>query len=373
MKIGILNSLYPPYHRGGAEMIASIMVSDLEKLGHEVFVITTSPQKNYSENNVYYLKSKYYNLSQLPIFFRLFWQINNLFNYRQKNQVDRIINQEKPELIITHNLMGLGLQLPRLFKAKKIKHVHIIHDIQLLHPSGLMFYQHEGIINSFFAQQYQQLTRKLMGSPDVVICPSEWLLKLHIQKNFFPRSIKKAIANPVKTNYLTSHKARDQKEFLAVGLVSTSKGTDTLIKAFNELPDLHLTIVGDGDYLVEAKKLAKQNITFLGRLENKKIQELMLQSSALIVPSLCYENSPTVIYEAIGSKLPVIGSNLAGIAELINHYGGLLFEPGNDTDLIQKIKYFLNNYETISQDFPKEPLPPDDYVTQIIDLTKNTR
>ncbi|PIT94854.1 hypothetical protein COT98_01990 [Candidatus Falkowbacteria bacterium CG10_big_fil_rev_8_21_14_0_10_39_9] len=373
MKIVILNSLYPPYHRGGAEMIASIMVSDLEKLGHEVFVISTSPQPTYSENNVYYLESKYYHLNQLPIFLRLFWQINNLFNYQQNNRVSKIIHKEKPDLIITHNLMGLGLQLPKLFKERRIKHIHIIHDIQLLHPSGLMFYQHEGIINSFFARQYQQLTRKLMGSPDVVICPSEWLLKLHIKNNFFSKSITKTIPNPVKTNYLASHQARDKREFLAVGLVSKSKGTNTLIKAFNALPDLRLTIVGDGDYLDEAKKSAKQNITFLGRLENKKIQELMLQSSALIVPSPCYENSPTVIYEAIGSKLPIIGSNLAGIAELINHYGGLLFEPGNNTDLIQKIQYFLNNYETINQDFPKEPLPPDDYAMQIIYLAKNTR
>lgn len=212
-----------------------------------------------------------------------------------------------------------------------------------------------------------------MGSPEIVICPSQWLLKLHEQKGFFPQSITETIPNPVKTNYLAGDKARDKKEFLAVGLVSKSKGSDILIKAFNELPNLHLTIIGDGDYLTEAKKLAKKNISFLGRLENKKIQELMLQSSALIVPSLCYENSPTVIYEAIGSKLPVIGSDLAGVAELINYYGGLLFEPGNTTDLIQKIQYFLNNYETMSQDFPKEPLPPDDYVAQIIELAKNTR
>ena len=372
MKIGILNSLYPPYHRGGAEIVASIMVSDLEKLGHEVFVISTSPQEYYQENNVYYLKSKYYHLNQIPTPLRIFWHIHNLFGCKQKHKVKRIIKKEKPDLIITHNLMGLGLQLPKLFKAKKIKHFHIIHDIQLLHPSGLMFYQKENIINSLLAKQYQKITRKLLGSPAVVICPSHWLLKLHEQKGFFPKSVKKTIPNPIKNNYQTNHKERNRTEFLSVGLVSKHKGMDVLIKAFNKLPKLKLTIVGDGDYLTEAKEMANNNITFLGRLDNTKVQELMLEKSALIVPSLCYENSPTIIYEAVASKLPVIGSNLAGVAELINHYGGLLFKPGSANDLVEKIEYFLDNYNEITSHFPERPLPPDDYAKQIIDLSKNT-
>ncbi|OIO08076.1 hypothetical protein COX68_02935 [Candidatus Falkowbacteria bacterium CG_4_10_14_0_2_um_filter_41_15] len=372
MKIGILNSLYPPYHRGGAEIVASIMVSDLAKLGHEVFVISTCPKESYQESNVYYLKSKYYQLNQIPTPLRIFWHIHNLFDCRQKNRVKRIINKEKPGLIITHNLMGLGLQLPKLFKAKKIKHFHVIHDIQLLHPSGLMFYNREKIINSLLAKKYQMITSQLMSSPAVVICPSHWLLKLHEQKGFFPKSVKKTIPNPIKNNYQTNNKERNRTEFLSVGLVSKHKGTDVLIKAFNKLPKLNLTIVGDGDYLTEAKKMANKNITFLGRLDNTEVQELMLQTSALIVPSLCYENSPTIIYEAVASKLPVIGSNLAGVAELINHYGGLLFKPGSANDLVEKIEYFLDNYEAITSRFPKEPLPPDDYAKQIIDLSQNT-
>lgn len=373
MKIGILNSLYPPYHRGGAEIIASIMATDLEKLGHEVFIISTSPKEDYKENNKYYLNSQYYNLQQIPTSLRLFWHINNLFDYQQKDKIKKIINQEKPDLVITHNLMGLGLQVPRMLKDLKIKHFHVIHDIQLLHPSGLMFYQQEDIINSFTAKNYQKLTRKLMDSPAAVICPSKWLLELHEKKGFFPESIKKHILNPVKTNYLPGPDSRNKKEFLSVGLVAKHKGSDTLIKAFNKLPDLKLTVVGDGDYLEEAKKIARKNIVFLGRLDNKESQELMLKASALIVASPCYENSPTIIYEAVGSKLPVIGANLAGTAELIDRYGGLSFEPNNVDDLISKVEYFLNNYDELNKNFPKEPLPPDNYAEQIIELYKNTR
>jgi len=372
MKIGLLNTLYPPYHRGGAEVVATIMVSDLEKLGHEVFVISTSPQKTYSDNNVHYLESGYFHLNKMPISLRLFWHLNNLFGTKQTKRIKAIFAQEKPDLIITHNLMGLGFQVSKLIKSLNLPHIHIIHDIQLLHPSGLMFFRQEALINSPFAKIYQHFTRKLFGSPTAVVCPSQWLLKIHEEKHFFPHSQKQSIPNPIKTNYQKTNKPRNPKSFLAVGLVSKPKGSDTLIKAFNQLPNLKLTIVGDGDYLEEARRIANNNITFLGRLNNEKVKGLMLEAGALIVPSLCYENSPTIIYEATGSKLPVIGSDLAGIAELINQYGGLLFEPGNVNELVKQIKYFSNNYDELNKSFPQKPLPPDNYIEKILALTKNT-
>lgn len=368
MKIGVINNLYPPFNRGGAEIIAQIMVNDLEKLGHEVFVISTSPKAQYQENNVYYLPSKYYNLYKMPLFLRLFWQINNLVDIQRRQRVKEIIEAEKPELIITNNLMGLGLSLPGLFRSKKIKHLHVLHDIQLLHPSGLMFYQKENIINSFLARNYQSLTRKLMGSPQAVISPSKWLLDLHQQKKFFSNSQLVHLPNPVKVNYELGNNDREKNSFLAVGLVAKHKGSDLLIEVFNNLPQFNLTIVGDGSYLEEAKRKAKGNIRFMGRLDNDTVKKLMLQASALIVPSLCYENSPTVIYEAIGSKLPVIGSDLAGVAELISYYGGLLFTPGNANNLKKQIEYFVEHQAEISQHFPQNPLPPDDYAEKLLAL-----
>lgn len=52
------------------------------------------------------------------------------------------------------------------------------------------------------------------------------------------------------------------------------------------------------------------------------------------MPSICYDNSPTVIYESFSFGVPVIGSRIGGIPELIKEgYNGFLFEAGNVEEL----------------------------------------
>ena len=72
-----------------------------------------------------------------------------------------------------------------LIKILKIKHVHILHDIQLIHPSGLMFYGQEEKIEKWSIKIYLKITRFLFSSPDYVISPSKWLLHMHDKNNFF--------------------------------------------------------------------------------------------------------------------------------------------------------------------------------------------
>ena len=46
---------------------------------------------------------------------------------------------------------------------------------------------------------------------------------------------------------------------------------------------------------------------------------------------------------------PVIGANIGGIPELIdNNTDGLLFEPGNVDDMVEKIKYLYDNRDILN-------------------------
>ena len=61
-----------------------------------------------------------------------------------------------------------------------------------------------------------------------------------------------------------------------------------------------------------------------------------------MVPSLWYENSPLVIHEAFLAKIPVITSNIGGMAELVQHeVNGLLFEVGNIDDLKKQMERLI--------------------------------
>lgn len=384
MKIALVHNLYDPYAKGGAEKVVKEMAEKLSSLGNDVFIITTEPKKKSliksdtenkesdalikpdTKNNFrkYYLPSSYYNLNDTPKILRLFWHLNNFYNPKKEKVIKTILSSEKPDLIITHNLIGLGFFITKVAKKLKITHEHFLHDIQLLHPSGLMISGKEGKIDSPASKLYQVLTKKYFLNSEKIISPSSWLLDEHLKRGFFEnkdteiRPLKKLkikeleMEIQVKNRDQVQDQIQDQiqsqiqvsaskNNFLFVGQIEKHKGIIFLIKTFKLLEDneASLRIIGDGYDLKEVKKIAgdDKRFSFLGRLSGDEVKKEMQKSSALIVPSLCYENSPTVIYEANDLNLKVIASNIGGIPEIVKK-NDLLFKTGDEKDLLDKLK-----------------------------------
>jgi len=389
MKIAVVNNLYFPFNHGGAEQVVKKMINELQGLQNEVFLITTRPHGSSTtslsespktsdttspldisktqENKlkIYYLNSSFYNLNTIPLGLRFFWHLNNIFDVKKYFKIKKILQNTRPDLIITHNLMGLGFLVPLIIRQLKIRHEHILHDIQLLYPSGLMLLDQEKKVDGIGAKIYQFLTRSLFVSPAKIISPSSWLLNEHLKRNFFPKSLyeikpfdfkaEKISTTPLEQQHLPETSAtsaitpvdsaatptRSAKTLLFVGQIEDHKGIIWLISVFKKLkdPDLKLIIVGDGTKMLSAQKLAMndQRIKLLGRLKPEEIKKIMTASDYLIVPSLCYENSPTVIYEAQALNLPVIAAAIGGIPEIIKPQD-YLFIAGNEIDFIKCLK-----------------------------------
>lgn len=167
-----------------------------------------------------------------------------------------------------------------------------------------------------------------------------------------------------------------EHEFLYVGQLEPHKGVEFLVETFLKFSDERnfkagLTIVGSGSRLEEIKKIVGDNkkIKILGRKNPGEIEELMLNADCLIVPSLCYENSPTVIYEAIAAQLPVIASRIGGITELMAAAGGLLIEPGNQEELLKQLKLiFTQPTESDRIREQEAAYQPLDYITEVTAL-----
>ncbi len=94
-------------------------------------------------------------------------------------------------------------------------------------------------------------------------------------------------------------------------------------------------------------------VELLGSLKELECDVIISRSRFIIVPSVCYENFPTVIVKAFSSGIPVIGSNQGSIKEIIEDgKTGLLFDPEDNNDLINKIeKLFLD--ESLLMDLKK--------------------
>jgi len=190
MKIIIAHNLYQPFARGGAEQFSQELVDTLVALGHEVAVLTTKPRgaRVADTEQIKYLPSLYYHLAEVPKALRLVWHWYNVRNRQTEKKLSNWSFAREADLIITNNLQGLGLSFASALQKQGKKWVHIIHDLQLLHPSGLVNYGQEFVLAKSAASQYQNLVKKYLGQPNLVISPSKWILDWHRQYGFFERA-----------------------------------------------------------------------------------------------------------------------------------------------------------------------------------------
>jgi glycosyltransferase involved in cell wall biosynthesis len=134
------------------------------------------------------------------------------------------------------------------------------------------------------------------------------------------------------------------------------KGLGELIRAFGLLPRgrFSLEIVGDGPdegvlrNLVSSLGLAGE-VNFLGSLERSTVAERYREADLFTLPSSA-EAFGNVFAEALASGLPIIGSTVGGIPELVEHgTNGLLVPPGNPEALAQAIRYIADDPELRSK------------------------
>lgn len=355
MKIAVIHSIYKPYQRGGAETAVETIVQALKNSGQEVFVITLGYENKVEVIDgvrVYRLKPfnlfNFLDINSKPAWLRLPWHIFDMFSDVQAWRVYQVLKKAKPDLILTHNLKGLGYYLPWLIRIMKIKHIHTVHDMQLIHPTGLL--KPEEKIN-FLVRIYSWLNRRLFSSVKLVIFPSHYIKSVYEQHGFFKTAEKIVLGNPVtlrhentkaqnhentKTQNHENTKAQkqltDKMNLLFLGQIEVYKGILDLIEAVLEVEgEFVLNIVGEGKALLEAQNRAKghnadrhlgaQNspkIKFWGRLSQNELEEnIWPQTDLLVNPSQAAESFGMVVVEAYSHGVPVLVSNLGALPELV--------------------------------------------------------
>jgi len=382
-KFCLITSVFAPYNKGGAETVVNNIVNGFKKNNQDIFVITTSEfkglkslwPKKYVENGLIIYRFyplnifSYLNINKYTQcgFCRLIWHGLDMFNLHSYFIVKKILKNEKPDIVMTHMLKGVGYLTVRAIKKLKIKNIHTLHEVQLATPSGLILkgeensWQH----NFFLTKLYQTFNRRLFNSPDIVVSSSKFLLDFYNQRNFFPKSQKVILTNPVniKINNQELGIWKNQKNnsafaFLFLGQIEKYKGILLLIKVFKQLlkeierqQDVKLVVVGVGSALNEAKTLANNisSIEFRGYVQNQELGKIFAKADATVVSSLCYENSPTVIFESLSYGVPVLAARIGGIEFIKDDYNGFTFEAGDEADLLKILKFVLQNKKRLAE------------------------
>jgi len=178
--------------------------------------------------------------------------------------------------------------------------------------------------------RYTGLLERSLSNLDAIISPSRFTKKIHEDMG-----VKTPIVHiphfavpydgPRYENGVPNNlPATGRPYFLYVGRVERLKGVHTLVPVFRNYPRADLVIVGKGDDEAYLRKLAAGagNIHILGHIHHNLLRGLYENAAALVVPSIAYEISTLVVFEALREKTPVIVNDIGGLPELVEESGG---------------------------------------------------
>jgi glycogen(starch) synthase len=143
----------------------------------------------------------------------------------------------------------------------------------------------------------------------------------------------------------------EEKLILFVGRLTSQKGCEFLIRAIPFVAryhDVKLLIAGDGHLRGELEGIAlsvgvRGRTIFAGFVGDTDLTDLFLFSDLMVIPSV-YEPFGVVALEAMAARLPVVASNVDGLAEIVNHEeNGLLVFPRDSSSIAWGISRILSD------------------------------
>ena len=201
----------------------------------------------------------------------------------------------------------------------------------------------------------RETLQQTLAAADAVISPSQFLINKHAEFGFNTERfvlIRHGIAAADTAPFLASRGQSDTLRLGYTGQIKPHKGPDLVIDAVLPLVDaghnITLDLWGpdneDPAYTTVLKRRTAgyPSVRWRGRYQRNALWDILASFDALVVPSRCYENSPTVIWEAYVAGLPVIATRLGGMAEMVTHeQSGLLFNLNDSADLRRQIERLI--------------------------------
>ncbi len=370
MRILLLSNLYPPHVLGGAEILAGNVAAELERLGHEVLVLTSwyglpdAQQDQRVWRTLSSVSSAHFDQRGSVL-----GQLHKLQQYYQDyhaptnaKELRRIVEQTKPDVLYIWELNGIGIN----------SLLSVLPDLALptvFHLNSYWWQYARSPETEHSHLRLRWLKRALIGNvPSLtstsLIAISETVKQKYVAVGCDATRIE-VIYNGIDTRFLTRPIARKAEEatsktrLLFVGRLREEKGVLVILKALALLlkqqrgHELHLDIFGEGDQVyvqtlqafIQDQHLSSA-VTFHGKVPQDELLGHYDTSDIMLIPSLWQEPFGLVVAEAMARGLPVIASDVGGPAEIITHeVNGLLVAPGDEQAMTHAIIRLLDDME----------------------------
>lgn len=266
-----------------------------------------------------------------------------------EKDIKQTLDSFGPDIVHIHNIYyHLPASIIGVVKRRGIPIVYTVHDYHLISSDMNMYYKNRNplfLLGFYLFMFINKLLWINSRNIDYFLAPSKFMRRKLIGHGY---GSKKVAYIPNFTFTKDKTVSKTGKYVLFFGQLLEHKGVQILIKAAAKAPTIKYKIAGDGKYkksLLElVNKLKIKNVEFLGKVNEKKLENLILNARVCMVPSLWPENCPMTILEAFALKKTVIASDIGGIPEIVEDgKNGLLFDPGDSDDLAEKIRLLWNN------------------------------
>jgi len=365
MRILFINGLYPPYIKGGGEISTHLLAKGLaQKKDYCVKVLTIASEEKEMKYegvavqtiqppNVYWS----YNSDKKNFLQKSLWHLQTPYLFGLDSKIAKVIRSFDPAIVETSVIEDFSDKIWKVIKDEGKKIVHTLRSYSQLCYNANMFYKGKNCDKQCISCKLHAVPKKILSSNvDSVIGISKHILDKHVESGFFPNAQKYVVPNIYDGIFIETSKSLKSLKIGYIGRIHPTKGLDLLIDSFKDLcsllgkkEEIKLIIAGGGndDYVNELKDKAKGfPIEFIGYT---KPTDFYKKVNITICPSIWEEPFGRVVIESMAHGVPVIGSRIGGIKELIdNEETGLLFNSGSKKDLINKIKYFYNNKTKIN-------------------------
>ena len=315
---------------GGAQIHVRDIARHLKSADHQVLVVTGikgAYTDALREDDIDYISCQYFEKN-----------INLIKDWQTLNFLKEIIEQFQPDVISTHSSKA-GILGRLVAKMTNIPCIFTAH--------GWAF---TGGVPEPSRTIYQWLEKMAEPLANKIICVSEHdrligiktgmqpdrLLTIHNGKLDVSQELR---ANPSKANPV---------RIVMVARFDKQKDHVTLLKAFKNIPEAHLDLVGDGPNLKQIKTLANdleiaERVNFLGFRNNTNVAEVLAEAQIFTLISN-WEGFPSTTIEAMRAGLPVIISDVGGASEaVIEGVTGYTIPRGDVNTLHQRLLELVTN------------------------------
>ena len=333
MRIGLFTDTYFPQVSGVATSIRTLK-TELEKLGHKVFIFTTTDKdvNRYEDWQIIRIPS-------VPFFaFK-----DRRVAYRGFSNALEIARQYQLDIIHTQTEFSLGLLGIWIAKELRIPVVHTYHT----QYEDYVHYLAKGMVIRPSMVKY--IVRGFMSDLDGVVCPSEIVYdllvgyKIKAEKRVIPTGIdlakfdrREVSREDIKKLRFKLGIAEDEVMLLSLSRISYEKNIQAIVEALpmvlEENAKVKLVIVGDGPYAEDLKALVAQlhiedSVIFTGMIAPSDTA-LYYKAADFFISASTSETQGLTYLESLASGTPIIAHGNPYLDNVISDktFGTLYYE-----------------------------------------------